>query len=141
MLHRQAVTEIHAGKPPAHPSSKKIVGDTGWQSAFLSQKCTLPAFYVLQKALLESHFGPGWPILANFGSIMAPKSRKAHCQTHQNQPVCVKITPKWGVRGILDRLKASSILFGAKLPGQTTLFWGQTAPSLKMGPLPRCTAL
>ena len=56
---------------PAVKEQKQLVPQAG-KVHFCAQKCTLPAFYVLQQALLESCFGlkwvTFWTLLAVYGS-------------------------------------------------------------------------
>ena len=83
-----------------------------WQSAFLCQKYTLPAFICCRRRFWKAFYGPNGPILAAFGRIMAPKTPE-NCWTtppKKNQPKMRQNHPKMGFGGILDRLEAISIL-------------------------------
>ena len=96
-LHKQALAEIHAGNPPAHPRQlKKITGDR------------------LVFTCCKKHFSkPFWSKLGHVWTLLAvvwlQKVSKTARQTPQNQPKMRQNHPKMVFGGILDRLGAISI--------------------------------
>ena len=73
------------GKPPAHPTQRKPSVTPGWQSAFLCQTCTLPAFICCKRRCWKALYGPNGPILAAFCRIMAQKTPE-NCWANPPKP-------------------------------------------------------
>ena len=103
--HRQAVANILHWKdahPPRHSKNKKVrqagkVTQAG-KVYFCDQKYTLPAFYLLHKALWKATFGQTRAHLGRFWPYCgSKKSRKLQGEPAKPRPKCVKITQKWGL--------------------------------------------
>ena len=112
-LHEQALAEIHAGNPPAHPRQlNKIIGDRLAKRIFVT-KNALCRHLRAAKSTFQSRFGRNW---VTFWTLLAvvwlQKVSKTARQTPPKKKInqkCVKITQKMVFGGILDRLEAISI--------------------------------
>ena len=102
-LRKQALAEIHAGNPPAHPRQlKKTIGDRLAKRIFVT-KNALCRYLRSAKSTFQSRFGRNW---VTFWTLLAVVWLQKVSKTARQTP---QINQKWCLGAFLDRLEAISI--------------------------------